>query len=95
MSGRGSMMWLIKKIREYKRKHPETVDIDTIPEPADKSAFQESVLDILNDEERQLAETYYSGADKQKLAESQGITLRALYIRMSHIREKIRSKFMK
>lgn len=80
-----------KKIKEYFRKHPEWTDIDSIPELPDKSddIMKKSILDVLDDTERQLAEDYYGGADKKKLAESQGITLNTLYDKMKFIRKKI------
>ena len=56
--------------------------------------MKDSVLDVLDDSERNLAEAYYSGADKSKIAESQGMTLNTLYMKMQRIREKIR-KFIK
>ena len=91
--------WLYRvadmKIKEYVRKHPDWTDIETVSDLPDETAdmLEESVLDVLDDSERNLAEAYYSGADKSKLAESQGITLNTLYMKMQHIREKIK-KFM-
>lgn len=92
--------WLYRvadmKIKEYVRKHPDWTDIETVSDFPDETAnmLEESVLDVLDDSERNLAEAYYSGTDKSKLAESQGITLNTLYMKMQHIREKIR-EFMK
>ncbi len=78
-----------REIKAYRRKHPETVDIDGIPEPA-ASEQEDSPLDILDDEERRIAELYYGGADKYALAQSLGITLDALYQRMHRIRQKLK-----
>lgn len=88
--------WLYRvadmKIKEYVRKHPDWTDIETVPDLPDETAdmMKDSVLDVLDDSERNIAEAYYSGADKTKLAESQGMTLNTLYMKMQHIREKIR-----
>ncbi len=78
-----------REIKAYRRKHPETVDIDGIPEPAESEQV-DSPLDILDDEERRIAELYYGGADKYALAQSLGITLDALYQRMHRIRQKLK-----
>lgn len=78
-----------REIKAYRRKHPETVDIDGIPEPAESEQV-DSPLDILDDEERRIAELYYGGADKYALSQSLGITLDALYQRMHRIRQKLK-----
>ena len=45
-----------REIKSYKRKHPQNLNIDEIPEPAAPDEMQDSVLDILDDEDRRLAE---------------------------------------
>ena len=79
-----------REIKSYKRKHPQNLNIDEIPEPAAPDEMQDSVLEILDDEDRRLAELYYGGADKAALAQSMGISTSALYMRMYRIRETLR-----
>lgn len=79
-----------REIKSYKRKHPQNLNIDEIPEPAAPDEMQDSVLDVLDDEDRRLAALYYGGADKAALAQSMGISMSALYMRMYRIRETIR-----
>ncbi len=80
-----------REVRRYRRKHPEMLDIDEIPEPAAPEWIQDSVLDILDEEDRRLAELYYGGAEKFALAKEYGMTLDALYKRMQRIREKVKA----
>ena len=77
-----------REIKRYRRKNPETVDIDEIPEPAAPSQT-ESPLDVLDEEERWLVEQYFGGADKFALAGQLGISLAALYKRVQRIKRKI------
>ena len=78
-----------REIKAYLRKHPITVDLDDIQEPS-TSGETNHVLDELESEERQILELYYSGVDKQKLAQSMGISTVALYQKVYRIREKLR-----
>ncbi len=54
-----------KEIKVYQRKK---VDIDTMSEQLSENLFERSVLDVLDEKERQLMEEYLFGADKRKLA---------------------------
>ncbi len=82
-----------REIRAYRRKHPETVDLDAIPEPAETPAFTEAqaetVLDRLPAKDRQLLESYYGGADRIQLAKRLGISVNALYLRIRRIRKRL------
>ncbi len=78
-----------REIKTYIRKHPPTEELDEyaelpVPEPP------ESILDTLPEEERNILEQYYSGMEKQKLAEQYGLSTTALYQKLYRIREKIR-----
>ncbi len=87
--------WLLatadREIKSYKRKHPQNLSIDEIPEQAAPEELRDSVLDILDDEDRRLAELYYGGADKEALAKSLGISTSALYMRMYRIRQIVKA----
>lgn len=82
-----------RKIREYRRKHPETVNIDTLPEQFEEPDFisqvSDSVLDTLNPKDRRLLEIYYSGENRNRIAERLGLTTNALYLRVKRIRKKL------
>ena len=78
-----------KEIKVYQRKKVDTVDIDTMSEQLSETPFEHSVLDVLDEEERQLMEKYLSGADKRKLAKEKNLTLGALYTKISRIKSKI------
>lgn len=58
-----------KEIKTYQRKKVDTVDIDTMSEQLSENPFERSVVDVLNEKERQLMEEYLSGTDKRKLAQ--------------------------
>lgn len=76
-------------IQAYRRKHPVHEDIDAIPEPIDETIYQESVLDTLDEKEKELIMTYYGGEDKEKIAQSRGLTVPALYKQISRIKQKL------
>ena len=82
-----------REILAYRRRHPATVDLDTIPEPAEIPAFTEpqaeTVLDRLPEMERHLLEVYYSGADREEIARGMGISVNALYLRIRRIRKQL------
>lgn len=78
-----------KEIKAYQRKKVDTVDIDALSEQPSENPFEYSVLDVLNEKERQLMEEYLSGADKGKLAKERNLTLGALYTKVSRIKDKI------
>ena len=78
-----------KEIKVYQRKKVDTVDIDTMSEQLSENPFKRSVLDVLDEKERQLMEEYLSGADKRKLAKEKNLTLGALYTKVSRIKNKI------
>lgn len=82
-----------REILAYRRRHPATVDLDAIPEPAELPDFTDSqaetVLDRLPEKERRLLEAYYSGADREQLARHMGITVNALYLRVRRIRKQL------
>ena len=78
-------------MKNYRKKHPETTDIDTIPEIPEELP-PESILDELTQEERELLEAYYNGEDKIKLAGKNGMTLKALYVRIMRIKNKLKEK---
>ena len=77
-----------REIRTYRRKHPETVAIDEVPEPI-VPFEEESVLDHLNEEDRRFIEQYYSGIQKTDFAKQYGISVDALYKRVQRIRKKL------
>ena len=79
-------------MKNYRKKNPETTDIDSIPEIPEE-IVSESILDNLTDEERHLLTLYYSGADKIQLARSFGMTLKALYTRIMRIKNKLRKLY--
>lgn len=76
-------------MKTYIRKHPEMIDIDSIPEIAEEPELHESVLDVLSDNERTLVDLYYSNIDKRLIAKEQGITLKYLYLKIARIKEKL------
>ncbi len=77
-------------IQVYRRKNPVYEEIDTIPEPIDETAFQESILDALDETEKELILTYYSGTEKERIAKSRGLTVPALYKQISRIKQKLK-----
>ena len=76
-------------MQTYRRKNPAHEDLEKISEPIDETAFQESVLDALDDAEKDLIMSYYSGEDKEKLAQSKGISVTTLYKQISRIKKKL------
>ena len=76
-------------MQAYRRKNPVHESIETIPEPIDESALQESVLDALDENEKQLIISYYSGEEKEKVAQSRGLSVPALYKQISRIKQKL------
>ena len=82
-----------REIKAYRRKNPESVDIETIPEPSAEPEFTqaqaESILDTLNSRERKLIENYYSLDDRETLAKNMGISMNALYLKIKRIRQKL------
>ena len=86
-----------RKIKEYNRKNPEFEDITAICEKPDPihSPPDESILDILSDEERELIECYYSGKDRDRIASEQGTTVNALYSKIKRIKHKLSSEMYK
>ncbi|MEE5994825.1 MAG: sigma-70 family RNA polymerase sigma factor [Oscillospiraceae bacterium] len=82
-----------RKMKEYRRKNPNMMDIDEVPEQCTEPEYTsstENILDVLSQEEYQLLQSYYSGADRAVIAEQAGLSLNALYIRISRIKEKLR-----
>ena len=77
-----------REIKIYLRKHPETINIDDIPEPP-APIPKTDVLDMLDEDERNLIELYYQGGDKLELARKLHISLEALYKRVHRIRQKL------
>lgn len=82
-------------IKTYIRKHPEMVDIDSIPEIAEETEPHESVLDVLSEDELILIESYYSGMDKSLIAKEKGITLKSLYLKIARIKHKLSAEMDK
>lgn len=78
-------------IHHYRRKNPESIDIDTLPEETEDFPYPDSILDVLNDEDRRLIVAYISGADKIKLAKQYHLSLAALYKRIARIKAKLRT----
>ncbi len=82
-----------RKMKEYRRKNPSFIDIENIPEQIDKSESSSTeakkILDTLDEEERNLLESYYGETDRQALAESMGLSINALYLRVGRIRKKL------
>ncbi|MEE5993493.1 MAG: sigma-70 family RNA polymerase sigma factor [Oscillospiraceae bacterium] len=78
-------------VKNYRKKNPEMIDIDSIPETPQEMPV-ETALDILTDEERELVRLYYLGESKEKLAHQQGMTVDALYKKISRIKEKLRKR---
>ena len=85
--------WLYKTaenvVKNYKKKNPEMIDIDSIPEISEEKHI-ETALDILTEEEKELVNLYYQGESKEKLAKQKGISLDMLYKRMSRIKQKLK-----
>ena len=86
-----------KKIKAYKRKQPEIVGIEELPEEFEEPDFipKNSALDSLDDEERQLLKVYYSGENRSKIAKNLGLTTNALYLRIKRIRKKLEEEMKK
>lgn len=82
-------------MRAYKRKNPEMVDIDSIPEIAVEPELHESVLDVLSEDERTLVDSYYSDKDKFQIAKERGITLKSLYLKIARIKGKLLKEIKK
>lgn len=80
-----------RKIKEYNRKNPEFEDITVICEQPDpiQSPSDESILDVLSDEERELIEYYYSGENRDRIASEKGTTVNGLYNRIKRIKHKL------
>lgn len=76
-------------MQTYRRKNPVHEDLEKIPEPIDETAFQESVLDALDEKEKALILSYYSGEEKERIAQSRGMTIPALYKQISRIKQKL------
>lgn len=76
-------------MQTYRRKNPTHEDLEKIPEPIDETAFQESVLDALDEKEKALIMSYYSGEEKERIAQSRGMSVSALYKQVSRIKQKL------
>lgn len=76
-------------IKTYIRKHPEMVDIDSIPDIAEETELHESALDVLSEDELMLIESYYGDKDKSLIAKEKGITLKSLYLKIARIKGKL------
>lgn len=83
-----------RKIKAYYRKNPKMIDITAISEQEQTVEFdfetaEGNILDKLDQEEQNLIKSYFSGEDKNKIAENQGISISALYMKISRIKKKI------
>lgn len=79
-------------ILQYKRKHPETVPLESIPEDRLTTDFpyNDTLSSVLDEEEIRLLKAYFGGADKAKLAARYGLSTAALYMRILRLKEKLR-----
>ena len=85
--------WLFRTadhvMQAYRRKNPAHDNIDEIAELIDESTFQDSVFDVLDEEEKRLVQSYYGGEAKEIIARKRGITLTSLYKQISRIKQKL------
>lgn len=84
-----------KTVKSCRRKKPDIVDIETVSQQFSETPFAESILDILEEDERRLIESYFIGEDKSEIAKRNGLTLGALYTKVSRIRKKLIQNFDK
>lgn len=88
--------WLYKtaerEIKAYRRKNPNMLNIDEMPEQADTTIDigEINLLDELTSQERDFLIEYYSVNDRSALAEKYGLTISALYVRVHRIKEKLK-----
>lgn len=84
-----------KEIKTYYRKYKafETCNNDYLNnmQESSENPFTASILDILNEEDYELAQSYWQGEDKKKIAEKHSISLEALYTKISRIKKKLKN----
>ena len=79
-------------MKSYLRSNPPAEDIDELPEPSEEFPFRDSILDELEEDERDLLIAYYNADDHKALAKERGISPAALYMRIVRIRNKLRKE---
>lgn len=84
-----------KEIKAYYRKYKsvETCSSDCLDniQSFSENPFTVSILDSLDEEEYEIAQSYWQGEDKKKIAKKYSISLEALYTRISRIKKKIKN----
>ena len=86
----------IREIKAYRRKNPDMLDINEIPEqPSDEINLNDlNIFDELNEDEKNLISDYYSGLKTFEIAKKYGISTSAVYVRVFRIKQKLRVKFV-
>ncbi len=91
-------LWLYRvakrEIMQYIRKNKNNdISIEELPEIEDKDSDftkeNETILDLLDNEERVLIEAYYDEKKREQLAAEYGISMSNLYIKIHRIRKKL------
>lgn len=93
--------WLYKaaeiEIKKYIRKNPINEDIDDYEISVEADFIENSsssIENILNTDELELAKEYYSGEDKNIIAEKHNLSINAMYSKIKRIKKKLKD-FMK
>lgn len=88
--------WLYKaadiEVKKYIRKNPLSEDIDEYDVPFEEQFSDNASInlkDVLNTEELNFAEEYYSGENKELIADKYNMSLNALYSKIKRIKKKL------
>lgn len=81
-----------REIKAYRRKYPDTINIDEIPEQSDEESdlSRTNIMDELDEEDKIFVDEYYGGVDRDKLAKKYGISTAAVYVRVYRIKQKLK-----
>lgn len=81
-----------REIKAYRRKYPDTINIDEVPEQPDEESdlSRTNIMDELDEEDKIFIDEYYGGVDRDKLAKKYGISTAAVYVRVYRIKQKLK-----
>ena len=88
--------WLYKtanyKIIKYLSKNPWFEDITEIVDLPEQEITEpeDNIFELLSDSELDLLKNYYYGADKEKLASQNGLSVNALYSKVKRIKKRLK-----
>ena len=83
---------LNNKIMKYLSKNPWFEDITEIVDLPEQEITEpeDNIFELLSDSELDLLKNYYYGADKEKLASQNGLSVNALYSKVKRIKKRLK-----